>query len=87
MPKPTLKPNQDDIERLSRGEPTRAKIGSRRIGHRLTQKERVLFEAAKRQGYLKLPVVGLRDNVENVYRLWCQATGKDCVVRRGSLEG
>lgn len=81
MPKPTLQPDKDDIERLSRGEPTRSKIGSRRIGHRLTQKERVLFEAAKRQGYLKLPVTGLRENVENLYRLWCQATGKECVVR------
>jgi hypothetical protein len=80
---PHRQPDPDDIERLSRGEPTRAKIGSRRIGHRLTQKERALFEAAKRQGFLKLPVVGLRENLENIYRLWCQATGKEYVVRQG----
>lgn len=73
-------PDKDDVERLSRGKATRAKIGSRRIGHRLTQKERLLFEAAKRQGFLKLPVTGIRPNVVNVYRLWCAAEGKDMVV-------
>jgi len=36
------KPSKDDVERLSRGMPTRAKIGSRNTGHRLTQKERIL---------------------------------------------
>lgn len=78
---PKSQPNKDDIDRLSRGEATRARIGSRRIGHRLTQKERVLFEAAKRQGYLKIPVVGLRENVVNIYRLWCEAEGRECVLR------
>lgn len=78
---PKSRPNKDDIDRLSRGEPTRARIGSRKIGHRLTQKERVLFEAAKRQGYLKIPVVGLRENVVNIYRLWCEAEGRECVLR------
>jgi hypothetical protein len=48
------KPSKDDVERLSRGMPTRAKIGSRNTGHRLTQKERLLFAAAQRQGFLKL---------------------------------
>ena len=64
------RPNKDDVERLSRGMPTRAKIGSRNIGHRLTQKERILFEAAQKQGFLKLPVTGIRPNVLNVYRLY-----------------
>ncbi|MCX6919630.1 MAG: hypothetical protein NTX41_10075 [Verrucomicrobia bacterium] len=40
------KPDKNDIERLSRGESTRGKIGNRGVGHRLTQKERILFEAA-----------------------------------------
>jgi hypothetical protein len=70
------KPDKDDVERLSRGQATRAKIGSRRIGHRLTQKERLLFEAARRQGFLKIPVTGIRPNVVNIYRLWCAAEGK-----------
>jgi hypothetical protein len=78
-----IRPTKDDVDRLSRGQPTRAKIGSRRIGHRLTQKERRLFEAARRQGFLKIPVTGIRPNVINVYRLWCAAEGRDFTVKGG----
>lgn len=74
-------PDKDDIQKLSKGKPTRGKIGSRRIGHRLTQKERILFEAAKRNGFLKLPLSGARPNVANIYRLWCQAEGLPCVIK------
>lgn len=75
---------KDDVERLSRGLPTKGKIGSRAIGHRLTQKERVLFESAKRHGVLRLPASGIRKNVENIYRLWCDAEMCPCVVMRRS---
>ncbi len=74
------RPEKNDIERLSRGLPTRARIGSRGIGHRLTQKERILFEAAQRKGFLKIPITGLRENVVNIYRLWCEAEGRQCVI-------
>ena len=77
------KPSKDDVERLSRGMPTRAKIGSRNTGHRLTQKERILFAAAQKQGFLKLPVTGIRSNVLSVYRLWCEAQGRECIVKGG----
>ena len=60
------RPKKDDVERLSRGQPTRAKIGSRSVGHRLTQRERILFEAAQRNGFLKIPVKGILD-------LYCEA--------------
>ena len=80
-PEAMPKPDKDDVERLSRGQATRAKIGSRRIGHRLTQKERLLFEAARRQGFLKIPVTGIRPNVVNIYRLWCAAEGRAFHVR------
>lgn len=75
--------HKDDVERLSHGQPTRAKIGSRSIGHRLTQKERILFEAAKRQGYLKIPVAGLRPNVTRIYQLWCLAEGRPFIEKTG----
>ena len=75
------KPDKDDIERLSRGQSTRAKIGNRRIGHRLTQKERLLFQAAQRLGFLKIPVTGIRPNVVNIYRLWCEAEGREFIIR------
>jgi len=79
MPAPT----KDDIERLSRGLPTRSRVGSRAVGHRLTLKERCLFDAAKRQGFLKLPVTGLRENVVNLYRLWCEVEGRPFVLTGG----
>ncbi|MEY3448842.1 MAG: hypothetical protein RL749_458 [Verrucomicrobiota bacterium] len=75
------KPDKDDVERLSHGESTRGRIGTRGVGHRLTQKERILFEAAKRQGFLKIPVTGIRKNVINIYRLWCQASDREFVTR------
>ena len=80
------KPDKDDVERLSRGLATRARIGSRRTGHRLTRKERLLFDAARRQGFLKIPVTGIRPNVVNIYRLWCAAEGRACLIK-GDLAG
>jgi len=74
------KPTKDDVERLSRGKSTRSKIGSRQVPHRLSQKERILFEAAQRQGFLKVPAVGIRPNILNIYKLWCDAEGIDCIV-------
>lgn len=74
-------PNKDDVEKLSRGQPTRKKIGNRRIGHRLTQKERKLFESAKRQGFLKIPVVGIRANVIRIYQLWCESVGRELTIK------
>ncbi len=71
----------DDVERLSRGQATRHRIGSRSTGHRLNERERRLFEAAKRQHFLKMPASGARENVVNVYRLWCQMTGVSFDVR------
>ncbi len=76
------KPDKNDVERLSRGESTRGRIGNRGVGHRLTQKERILFEAAKRQAFLKIPVAGIRKNVINIYRLWCQAADREFVTRK-----
>ena len=76
-----MSPNFDDIEKLSRGESTRGKIGNRGVGHRLTQKERILFEAAKRNGFLKIPVTGIRKNVINIYKLWCQASDRPFVTK------
>ena len=75
--------HKNDVMKLSRGLPTRSRRGSRGIGHRLTQKERILFEAAQRRGFLKLPVGGIRDNVVNIYRLWCEAEGRECIVMDG----
>lgn len=67
--------SKDDVEKLSRGEASRSRVGSRNTPHRLTAKERILFEAAKKRGYLKLPKTKVRENLINIYTLWCEANG------------
>jgi hypothetical protein len=75
------RPLREDVERLSRGAPTRQRIGSRGIPHRLTQRERILFEVAKKNGFLKIPASGVRQNVIHIYRLWCEASKLPCDIR------
>ena len=79
--------SKDDVEKLSRGLPTKARIGSRTVPHRLTTKERILFEAAKTQGFLKLPASGARVNVSNIYKLWCEAEGREFLVKDAKEKG
>jgi hypothetical protein len=76
-PKITL----DDVDSLSRGQPSRSKEGSRALPHRLTQSERIKLEVAKKRGYLQLPLNAPRDNLINIYKLWCQATNKEFIVK------
>lgn len=73
---------KDDVEKLSRGMATPSRSGSRATPHRLTQKERILFEAAKKHGFLKIPLTGTRVNVENIYLKWCEASGVTPVMIR-----
>jgi hypothetical protein len=67
--------SKDDVERLSKGLSSKSKTGSRNVPHRLTKKERIVFESAKKVGYLKLPANCRRENLVNIYLLWCQACG------------
>lgn len=73
--------SKDDVEKLSKGKPTAKRHGSRNTPHRLTEKERILFEAAKRQGFLKIPVTGARQNLVNIYLKWCEAVKKKVDIR------
>lgn len=66
---------KDDVERLTRGLSTKSRAGDVTVGHRLTKRERELFERAKRNGYLTLPHAPIRDNVINIYVKWCEAVG------------
>jgi hypothetical protein len=81
MEKSESRISKDDVMKLSQGLPTKSKRGSRDQGHRLTLKEQALFEAARRQGFLKMPASGLRENVANIYRLWCEAAAIPCVIK------
>jgi hypothetical protein len=74
--------SKDDVESLSKGCATRSRAGDIRVGHRLTKRERELFERAKRDRYLSLPYSPIRDNVINIYIKWCEAVGIAPDVRR-----
>lgn len=74
--------SKDDVESLSRGCPTRSRRGDISVGHRLTKRERELFERAKRDGYLTLPYSPMRENVLNIYVKWCEVVGVEPDVRR-----
>lgn len=74
--------SKDDVEALTRGLPTKSRVGDITVGHRLTKRERGIFARAKRDGYLSLPYVPIRDNVVNIYLKWCEAVGRTPEVRR-----
>ena len=78
--------SKDDVELLSKGKPSKTKNGSRAIPHRLTVKERTLFEAAKKIGFLKIAANRPRANLINVYKLWCEATNTEFVIKETKLE-
>jgi hypothetical protein len=78
MPK---KLSKDDIARLSRGKSSQSRVGSRGIPHRLTTKERAQLKAAQVRGYLKIGACAPRENLVNIYRLWCEQQGVPFIVR------
>jgi len=80
-----LRDPKDDIEKLSKGKGTYAKIGSRDIPHRLTLAESTEFNKAKSRGYLKWKN-SYRVNLENVYRLYCRTTKRFCLIIRNNGE-
>jgi hypothetical protein len=74
--------SKDDVERLSRGQPSKRKgYGSRSVPHRLNDDERQELDRAARKGYLTLIGGGNRRTrkgspLKNIHRQWCDA--RDC---------
>ncbi len=60
---------------ITRGKSSGKKIGSRGIPHRLTQKERIIFDRACNECVLRLPASGVRENLQNAYYLYCESVG------------
>lgn len=81
MKKISTKPTKDDVARLSRGRPTKSRVGSRAIRHRLNQDELKMLAVAKKVGYLKIPVRRVRQALINTYLMWCEATGIDPIIK------
>ncbi|KAH7427183.1 hypothetical protein KP509_10G033300 [Ceratopteris richardii] len=69
------RPSLDDVERLSRGQPSKAKIGSRAVPHRLNEEERKAYELAKKRGYLVRKFQNREYPLSNTYRNFCDAVG------------
>jgi hypothetical protein len=73
---------KDDVERLSRGQPSKRRgYGSRNVPHRLNDDERHELDRATRKGYLTLIGGGNRRTrkgspLKNIHRQWCDA--RDC---------
>ncbi|KAI5060243.1 hypothetical protein GOP47_0024663 [Adiantum capillus-veneris] len=69
------RPSLDDVERLSRGEASKGKIGSRAVPHRLNADERKAYELAKKKGYLVRQFRSREYPLSNTYRNYCDAVG------------
>lgn len=71
--------SSEDVENLSRGRPTKSKIGSRSVPHRLTKTERGQFERAKNRGYMTIKP-NQRQNLGNIWFDWCDVNNIPCII-------
>ena len=73
------RPTTDDVDRISWGKPAIKKsTGSRGVPHRLNDEERVLYDMARRKGFVEIGGSGWRKQrrgapLVNSYRNWCDA--------------
>jgi len=80
------RPTINDVERISWGKPaTKKGTGSRGIPHRLNEEERLLFDQARRKGFLEINGSGWRKQrrdapLLNTYRSLCDARGQPSIV-------
>eukprot|EP00558_Chaetoceros_sp_UNC1202_P008332 CAMPEP_0197236548 /NCGR_PEP_ID=MMETSP1429-20130617/3611_1 /TAXON_ID=49237 /ORGANISM="Chaetoceros sp., Strain UNC1202" /LENGTH=279 /DNA_ID=CAMNT_0042695343 /DNA_START=135 /DNA_END=974 /DNA_ORIENTATION=- len=81
-----FRPTIQDVERISWGKPAKQKgTGSRGVPHRLNESERLLFDQARRKGFLEVTGSGWRSQrsdapLINSYRSLCDARGQACIV-------
>lgn len=81
-----FRPTVNDVERISWGKPAKQKgTGSRGMPHRLNEEERLLFDQARRKGFLEVIGSGWRSQrrdapLLNTYRSLCDARGQPSIV-------
>jgi hypothetical protein len=73
---------KDDVDCLIRGKPTRSKVGSRNISHRLRAYEKLKLKLAEKRGFLVIDSK-TRDALKNSWFLLCLANGIGCDIREG----
>jgi hypothetical protein len=79
------RPSLDDVLRLSKGQSTRSRAGSRTVPHRLNSDERQQFDLARKHGFLTVRGTGYRRRrkgspITNIHRQLCDAQNR-VVVR------
>jgi len=78
--------SRDDVERLSRGQPSKNRgYGSRNVPHRLDEEEQQEMDRASRKGYVTLAGTGYRRGrkgspLANIHRQWCDAREKPQII-------
>lgn len=88
-----FRPTINDVERISWGKPAKRKgTGSRGIPHRLNEEERLLFDQARRRGFLEVAGSGWRSQrrdapLLNTYRSLCDARGQASIVLQKDKTG
>ena len=81
-----FRPTVNDVERISWGKPAKRKgTGSRGMPHRLNTDERLLFDQARRKGFLEVAGSGWRSQrrdapLLNTYRSLCDARGQASII-------
>ena len=85
--------SRDDVERLSRGQPSKRKgYGSRNVPHRLNEEEQAELARAARKGYLSMLGGGNRRTRKgspliNIHRQWCDARDKPQILLYKAIGG
>jgi hypothetical protein len=85
--------SKDDVDRLSRGQPSKKKgFGSRNVPHRLNDQERNEMDRASKKGYLALAGAGNRRTrkgspLANIHRQWCDARDKPQILLFKAVSG
>ncbi len=77
---------KDDVARLIRGKPSKGKVGSRQVRHRLRLDEIERLEIARSRGYLLITST-TRKALQNAWFLDCDARDTACVFAERVEDG
>eukprot|EP00850_Spirogloea_muscicola_P003710 SM000015S01210 [mRNA] locus=s15:512621:514244:- [translate_table: standard] len=73
------RPSLDDVERISKGLSSKAKIGSRQVPHRLNAEERKAYDLAKERGYVVIKPQTRYYPLRYTFRNFCDARAQPCI--------
>ena len=79
-------PTKDDVARLVRGKPSKGRVGSRQIRHRLRQDELERLAVARSRGYLTVTPT-TRSALQNAWHMDRLAALKPCLFIKHTGDG